>query len=126
MDLDAALRQDVRHFTSWAIDSAETREVDDAVGLETLADGRQRVWIHVADPTCRLREDSALAAEASRRTSTLYIPTGTTHTQAHTRSTCTSSLSHTFELLNCHFVLYGECVCVCVCVCVWEGGGGGG
>ena len=51
-------------------------QVDDGVGAEALPDGRTRLWVHVADPTRWLQPGTPLAAEASRRASSLYLPTG--------------------------------------------------
>ena len=73
---DAAIRQNLVSVPSWAIDSAETTEVDDAIGIETLPDGRKKIWVHIADPTAWMSPNSPLTKEAMRRTSTLYIPTG--------------------------------------------------
>ena len=60
----------------WAIDSADTTEVDDAISIEMADDGCHRYWVHVADPTRWLAMGTALEQEAARRTSTLYLPTG--------------------------------------------------
>jgi len=35
-DLDAGVRVDLTHLEAWAVDSSDTTEVDDAVGLEVL------------------------------------------------------------------------------------------
>ena len=73
---DAAIRQNLVSVPAWAVDSAETTEVDDAIGIETLPDGRKKIWVHIADPTAWMSPNSPLTKEAMRRTSTLYIPTG--------------------------------------------------
>ena len=48
-DLDATRRKDLTRLTTYAIDSKDTSEIDDAIGAEQLPDGKIRVWIHVAD-----------------------------------------------------------------------------
>lgn len=75
-DLDADLREDLSHLPAWAVDSVETTEVDDAVSIETLADGSKQVWVHIADPTAFISRESPLTKEAARRASSLYLPTG--------------------------------------------------
>jgi exoribonuclease-2 len=40
-----------RRLRVFAIDDADTLDVDDAVSAEPLPGGRLRVWVHVADPT---------------------------------------------------------------------------
>ena len=75
-DPDAGHRIDLTHLQSFAIDSADTKEVDDAVSLERLDNGEVKLWVHVADPTRWLALGSALEKEAARRSLTLYLPTG--------------------------------------------------
>jgi len=58
------------------IDDADTRDIDDGLALERLADGRQRIWIHVADPGRLVAVDSPLDLEARRRGSSLYLASG--------------------------------------------------
>jgi RNB domain len=48
-DPDAAVRVDLTHLKVYTIDSADTTEVDDGISIERLADGRERVWVHIAD-----------------------------------------------------------------------------
>ena len=99
-DMDAERRQDLTHLTAWAVDSADTTEVDDAVGVESLPDGRRRLWVHVADPTRWLTPGSALDAESRRRTSTLYLPTGMSVVSARQTSGRNSIAAATW---NCTF-----------------------
>ena len=51
-------------------------QVDDGLAVEWLPDGRPRLWVHVADPTRWVRPGEPLDAEARRRGSTMYLPTG--------------------------------------------------
>jgi RNB domain len=48
-DPDAAVRVDLTHLKVYTIDSADTTEVDDGISVERLPDGRERVWVHIAD-----------------------------------------------------------------------------
>jgi exoribonuclease-2 len=85
-DLDAESRRDLTHFPAFAIDEESTREIDDALSVEVLADAeknggpmhtRQRLWVHIADPSRYVELGSPLDKEARRRLSSHYLPTGT-------------------------------------------------
>lgn len=69
-------RLDLTHLKVYTIDDESTREIDDGVSLESLADGRQRIWIHIADPTRWVLPGDDLDLEARRRCTTVYLPTG--------------------------------------------------
>ncbi len=71
-----ANRLDLTHLKVYTIDDESTREIDDGLSLEELDDGRQRLWIHIADPTRLVRPGDELDLEARRRSTTLYLPTG--------------------------------------------------
>jgi len=86
-DLDEGSRLDLTHLPAFAIDEASTREIDDALSVEMLeADGddgdgpihkRQRLWVHIADPTRYIELGSPLGQEARRRATSIYLPTET-------------------------------------------------
>jgi exoribonuclease-2 len=69
-------RVDLTHLKVYTIDDESTREIDDGLSLEFLDDGRQRLWIHIADPTRWLMPGDALDLDARRRSTTVYLPTG--------------------------------------------------
>jgi exoribonuclease II len=69
-------RLDLTHLKVYTIDDESTQEIDDGLSLEFLSDGRQRLWIHIADPTRWLSPGDELELEARRRSTTLYLPTG--------------------------------------------------
>lgn len=75
MDLDADRRRDFTALPSYAIDSADTVEVDDAMSWDAA---EKRVWVHIADPTRYFPTgpQHPLVKEALRRVATLYLPTG--------------------------------------------------
>jgi exoribonuclease-2 len=87
-DADTASRVDLTHLIALAIDDQGTTEVDDALGVEELGHGGEggegghagsgqwRVWVHIADPSRYVQLGSQLDAEARRRGSTVYLPTG--------------------------------------------------
>ena len=75
-DLDDPQRLDLTHLKVYTVDDASTQEIDDGLSLETLADGRHRLWVHIADPTRWLLPGDELDLEARRRCTTVYLPTG--------------------------------------------------
>lgn len=74
-DADAN-RLDLTGLKTYTVDDESTREIDDALSLETLPDGQQRLWVHIADPTRWLLPGDDLDLEARRRCTTVYLPTG--------------------------------------------------
>ncbi len=44
-------RLDLSGLKTYTIDDESTAEIDDGLSVETLENGRHRLWIHVADPT---------------------------------------------------------------------------
>ena len=69
-------RIDLTHQPCVTIDDAETRDIDDALGLERLANDQLRIWIHIADPGRLITAGSPLDLEARRRASSLYLSRG--------------------------------------------------
>lgn len=69
-------RLDLTHLKVYTIDDESTTEIDDGLSVESLPDGTQRVWVHIADPTRWLEPGDELDLEARRRSTTVYLPTG--------------------------------------------------
>ncbi|MGK7892039.1 MAG: ribonuclease catalytic domain-containing protein [Leptolyngbyaceae cyanobacterium] len=69
-------RLDLTHLKVSTIDDESTREIDDGLSVEFLEDGRQRIWVHIADPTRWICIGDAIDLEARRRATTIYLPTG--------------------------------------------------
>ncbi|MEB3291839.1 MAG: ribonuclease R family protein [Synechococcales bacterium] len=69
-------RLDLSHLKVYTIDDESTQEIDDGLSIEILPDGREKIWVHIADPTRWVNPGDALDLEARRRGSTLYLPTG--------------------------------------------------
>jgi exoribonuclease II len=69
-------RLDLTHLKVYTIDDESTREIDDGLSVEMLADGQQRLWIHIADPSRWVIPGDDLDLEARRRCTTIYLPTG--------------------------------------------------
>ncbi len=74
-DLDLN-RLDLTGLKVYTIDDESTSEIDDGLSWELLADGKQKLWIHIADPTRWLIPEDELDKEARRRGTTVYLPTG--------------------------------------------------
>lgn len=66
-------RRDLTTLRTYTLDDPDTLEIDDALSLEQLGDGRQRLWVHIADPGRLVPPESPLDLEARRRASSLYL-----------------------------------------------------
>jgi len=66
-------RRDLCHLAAFAIDSPWSNDPDDAVSIET-AEGRNILYVHVADPAACVAPDSPAEKEARDRGATLYLP----------------------------------------------------
>ena len=73
-DTDERIRRDMRHLGAYAIDREGAAEVDDAVSIEYLDNGREKLWIHIADVSRWVRPGSKLSLEAEKRMTSLYMP----------------------------------------------------
>ena len=69
-------RLDLTYLKVYTIDDQSTSEIDDGLSWELLGDGRERLWVHIADPTRWLMPEDELDLEARRRGTTMYLPTG--------------------------------------------------
>ncbi len=69
-------RLDLTHLKVYTIDDESTREIDDGLSIEILPDGREKIWVHIADPTRWLTPGDTLDLEARKRGTTIYLPTG--------------------------------------------------
>ena len=70
-------RLDLTGLHCFTIDDEDTLDIDDALGVEPLADGGHALWIHIADPGRLIAAESPLDLEARRRASSLYLARGT-------------------------------------------------
>jgi exoribonuclease II len=76
VDADLSYRRDLTHLKVYTIDDESTQEIDDGLSLEVLPDGRQKLWVHIADPTRLLAPGDEFDLEARKRSVTIYLPTG--------------------------------------------------
>lgn len=75
-DPDAPWRVDLSDLKVYTIDDITTKEIDDGLSWERLPDGRERLWVHIADPGRWLTPGDILDQEARRRSTSVYLPTG--------------------------------------------------
>ncbi|MEM9772778.1 MAG: ribonuclease R family protein, partial [Cyanobacteria bacterium P01_D01_bin.73] len=75
-DPDADTRRDLTGLKLYTIDDESTREIDDGLSIESLEDGREKIWVHIADPSRWVTLGDTLETEARRRVTTVYLPTG--------------------------------------------------
>jgi exoribonuclease-2 len=61
---------------AFSIDDSTTTEIDDALSVQVLPDGRLRVGVHIAAPALGIARGDALDALARDRMSTVYMPGG--------------------------------------------------
>ena len=67
-------RCDLRHLDVFTIDGALTRDYDDALSLQQLAQDRFEVGVHIADAAEFVQPGDALDQEARERTTSIYLP----------------------------------------------------
>ena len=101
---DSVPRQDLTHFHVYTIDDESTTEIDDGLSIETLANGKQRLWIHIADPTRWMVPNDILDREARKRGTTIYLPTGMIPMFPHSLATGAMSL---IQGKLCHALSFG-------------------
>ncbi|KAJ9241135.1 hypothetical protein DTO166G5_1297 [Paecilomyces variotii] len=68
-----ASRRDFREETTFTIDPNGTKELDDAIHIKKLADGKLEVGIHVADIAHFVKANSLVDREAKKRGTGVYL-----------------------------------------------------
>ncbi|MFP2504874.1 exoribonuclease II [Buttiauxella gaviniae] len=71
---EGLVREDLTALEFVTIDSASTEDMDDALYVEELADGKLQLTVAIADPTAWIAEGSKLDNIAKVRTFTNYLP----------------------------------------------------
>lgn len=73
IDIKNLNRIDLTNLKTWAIDSPGSKDRDDAFSFEKNESG-YTLWVHIADPSEIVKQDSMLDKEAARRGSSIYMP----------------------------------------------------
>ena len=66
-------RRDLRDLLTITIDGEEAKDLDDAISLERVDNSTMKLYVHIADVSNYVRENTALDNEALRRATSVYL-----------------------------------------------------
>ncbi len=67
-------RKDLRDWEAFTVDSASTRDFDDALSFQKLEGDRWRIAVHIADAAAYVPPGDPVDQEAFRRATSIYLP----------------------------------------------------
>lgn len=66
-------RRDFRNITTFTIDPVDAKDFDDALSIQTLANGNFEIGVHIADVSHYVDVDSILDKDAFKRATSVYL-----------------------------------------------------
>ncbi|MFA5997135.1 MAG: ribonuclease R [Candidatus Paceibacterota bacterium] len=70
---EAKKRRDFRNVTTFTIDPADAKDFDDAISIQTLANGDIEIGVHIADVSAYVKPHMAIDEEARNRATSIYL-----------------------------------------------------
>lgn len=70
---EIARRRDVRDIPTITIDPEDAKDLDDALSVRPLGDGRYEIGVHIADVSHYVRPGSVIDMEAAQRATSVYL-----------------------------------------------------